>query len=110
MKLRTTPQWPRSARSTLRRLGRYLMRSAPMLALALILTLAGNVFALIGPTLCGYAIDATAAGRGGVRFDAVFYYACGPRRGPSDSSCPRRRTRRRSASRRPDSSRAPPSR
>ncbi len=77
MKLRTTPQRPsrRSARSTLRRLGRYLMRSAPMLALALILTLAGNVFALIGPTLCGYAIDATAAGRGGVRFDVVFYYA-----------------------------------
>ena len=75
MKLRTTPQRPCSARSTLRRLGRYLMRSAPMLALALILTLAGNVFALIGPTLCGYAIDATAAGRGGVRFDAVFYYA-----------------------------------
>ena len=75
MKLRTTPQRPLSARSTLRRLGRYLMRSAPMLALALILTLAGNVFALIGPTLCGYAIDATAAGRGGVRFDVVFYYA-----------------------------------
>ena len=76
MKLRTTPQRPRSARSTLRRLGRYLMRSAPMLALALILTLAGNVFALIGPTLCRLRHRRhRAPGAAACAFDVVFYYA-----------------------------------
>ena len=51
------PQKPRDARRTLAVLGRYLMKSAPMLAAALLLTVVSNVFQLIGPTLCGYAID-----------------------------------------------------
>ena len=46
-----------------------------MLVLALALSIAGNVFALIGPTLSGRAIDAVAGGRGRVDFETVFYYA-----------------------------------
>ena len=68
------PQKPRDARRTLAVLGRYLMKSAPMLAAALLLTVVSNVFQLIGPTLCGYAIDAIAL-ESGVDFQSVFHYA-----------------------------------
>ena len=68
------PQKPRDARRTLAALGRYLMKSAPMLAAALLLTVVSNVFQLIGPTLCGYAIDAIAL-ESGVDFQSVFHYA-----------------------------------
>ncbi len=68
-------QKPRNAKKTLARLGKYLLKSAPMLALALSLSIAGNIFALIGPTLSGRAIDAVAGGRGQVDFETVFYYA-----------------------------------
>ena len=68
------PQKPRDARRTLAVLGRYLMKSAPILAAALLLTVVSNVFQLIGPTLCGYAIDAIALGSG-VDFQSVFHYA-----------------------------------
>ena len=46
-----------------------------MLVLALSLSIAGNIFALIGPTLSGRAIDAVAGGKGQVDFETVFYYA-----------------------------------
>lgn len=68
-------QKPRNAKKTLARLGKYLLKSAPMLALALSLSIAGNIFALIGPTLSGRAIDAVAGGKGQVDFETVFYYA-----------------------------------
>ena len=68
-------QKPRNAKGTLRRLGRYLWQSAPLLILALGLSVAGNLFQLIGPTLCGKAIDAVAGGPGKVDFDTVFSYA-----------------------------------
>lgn len=68
-------QKPRNAKKTLARLGKYLLKSAPMLVLALALSIAGNVFALIGPTLSGRAIDAVAGGMGRVDFETVFYYA-----------------------------------
>ena len=68
-------QKPRNAKGTLRRLGRYLWQSAPLLILALSLSVAGNLFQLIGPTLCGKAIDAVAGGPGKVDFDTVFSYA-----------------------------------
>ena len=42
-------QKPRNAKGTLRRLGRYLWQSAPLLILALGLSVAGNLFQLIGP-------------------------------------------------------------
>ena len=65
---------PRDTKGTLLRLGRYLVRSAPMLALALTLSIVSNVFSLIGPALCGFAIDATAGGPGKVDFPTVFHY------------------------------------
>ena len=68
-------QKPRNAKKTLARLGKYLLKSAPMLVLALGLSIAGNIFALIGPTLSGRAIDAVAGGKGQVDFETVFYYA-----------------------------------
>ena len=68
-------QKPRNAKGTLRRLGRYLWQSAPLLILALGLSVAGNLFQLIGPTLCGKAIDAVAGGKGKVDFATVFSYA-----------------------------------
>ena len=68
-------QKPRNAKKTLARLGKYLLKSAPMLVLALSLSIAGNIFALIGPTLSGRAIDAVAGGKGQVDFETVFYYA-----------------------------------
>ena len=70
-----TANRPRNARRTLRVLMKYLSRSAPLLIAALTLTVLGNVFQLIGPTLCGYAIDATAGGAGKVDFPRVFRYA-----------------------------------
>ena len=69
-----TMQRPKDTRRTLKSLGRYLMKSGFLLALALALTVVGNIFQLIGPTLCGYAIDATAA-ESGVDFPRVFRYA-----------------------------------
>ena len=71
---RSTPQKPRDARRTLRTLGKYLLRSWPLLTGALVLTVVGNVCQLIGPTLCGYAIDAIAQ-ETGVDFPKVFSYA-----------------------------------
>ena len=67
-------QKPKNARRTLASLGGYLMRSAPLLTAALTLTVAGNVCQLVGPTLCGYAIDAIAL-ESGVDFPRVFRYA-----------------------------------
>lgn len=67
-------QKPKDAKKTLKRLGQYLMRSWPMLGTALVLTVAGNIFALVGPTLCGYAIDAIAL-ETGVDFPLVYKYA-----------------------------------
>ena len=74
MRPRNTPQRPRDTKGTLARIGRYLLRSWPLLTAALTLTIAGNVCQLIGPTLCGYAIDAIAL-ETGVDFPKVFSYA-----------------------------------
>lgn len=68
-------QKPRNASRTLSTLERYMLHSAPMLVLALTLSIAGNIFQLIGPTLCGRAIDAVSGGKGQVDFDTVSYYA-----------------------------------
>ncbi len=57
------------------RLWKYLTRYKWLLLLALALTVTGNLFALVGPMLSGYAIDAIGPGQGAVRFEAVFFYA-----------------------------------
>lgn len=41
---------------------------------ALLLSLSSNLLVLVGPMLCGYAIDAIVPGKGKVQFDAVFFY------------------------------------
>ena len=60
---------------TIRRLGHYLLQYRWLFFLAFILTLGSNLFALVGPMLSGYAIDAIQPGLGKVQFDRVFYFA-----------------------------------
>ena len=55
------------------RLWKYLYNYKWLLLAALILTIASNLFALIGPLLSGYAIDAIEPGKGQVKFDVVFF-------------------------------------
>ena len=52
----------------------YMMQYKWLLFVALLLTLGSNLFALIGPMLSGYAVDAI-VGVGKVQFNKVFYYA-----------------------------------
>lgn len=57
------------------RLCKYLFIHKWLLLSVIVLTVASNVFALIGPKLSGYAIDAIEPGKGKVIFNTVFYYA-----------------------------------
>lgn len=66
---------PKDAKYTLMRLGRYLLQYKWLLFVAILLSMTSNVFALIGPMLSGYAIDAIKLGEGHVDFSSVFYYA-----------------------------------
>lgn len=65
----------RQRRHTIRRLGYYLLRYRFLLAVAIFLTITSNLFALIGPLLSGYAVDAIEPEAGRVQFERVFYYA-----------------------------------
>lgn len=58
----------------LSRLSRYLYHYKWRMLLALTLTLSGNLLALFGPLLSGYAIDAITPGKGLVDFDRVYYF------------------------------------
>ena len=60
-------------KGTLLRLWGYLYQFKWLLFLAVILTIASNLFALVGPLLSGYAIDAIQIGKGHVHFQKVFY-------------------------------------
>lgn len=66
---------PRDAKYVIRRLWGYIYQYKWMLFLATALTITSNLFALIGPMLSGYAIDAIQPGKGLVVFRTVFYYA-----------------------------------
>ncbi len=59
----------------LRRLWKYLCKFKWQLILALLLCVASNVLALVGPKLSGFAIDAIKPGKGQVNFPSVFHYA-----------------------------------
>ena len=61
--------------STLRRLCMYLLQYKWLLLLALALTVGSNLFALIGPALCGRAIDLAEKGQGQVELPTVERYA-----------------------------------
>lgn len=65
----------RQRKHTIMRLGGYMMQYKWLLFLALAMTVGSNLFALIGPMLSGYAIDAIEPGLGKVEFGRVFYYA-----------------------------------
>lgn len=60
-------------KGTIRRLAGYMLNYKYLLLLALVMSVASNLFLLIGPKLSGYAID-NMIGAGQVRFDRVFYY------------------------------------
>lgn len=66
---------PKDTKKALRRLLSYIGRHKWTLMLALSLCFAGNVLALLGPSLAGSAINEAAAGPGRVDFDRVYYYA-----------------------------------
>ena len=68
-----TANQPRKLR-VLFRLSVYLYRYKCMLALALLLTVASNLFSLIGPQLSGYAITAIEPGTSAVDFESVIFY------------------------------------
>lgn len=57
------------------RLGGYLFQFRTLLFLAFIMSLSGNLLALVGPKLSGLAIDAIEPGAGKVDFSRVYYYA-----------------------------------
>lgn len=66
---------PKNRKGTILRLLTYMMQYKYLLLIALILTIASNLFSLVGPMLSGYAIDAIEPGQGAVVFERVFYYA-----------------------------------
>lgn len=66
---------PKDVKTTLKRLWKYLFFYKWKLLVALILAVATNLFALIGPYLSGKAIDAIEFGYEKVQFDKVYYYA-----------------------------------
>lgn len=66
---------PKDSRYVLKRLWNYVYHYKWMLVMAILLTIASNLFALLGPMLSGYAIDAIEPGKGLVVFQTVFYYA-----------------------------------
>ena len=63
-----------SRKGTLLRLWGYLNQCQWLLFLAVRLTIASNLFALVGPLLSGYAIDAIQIGQDKVAFQKVFFY------------------------------------
>lgn len=71
---RTAASGDRRKLRVLLRLGVYLYKYKWLLLLAILLTVASNLFALIGPKLSGLAIDAIELGSGHVDFATVFYY------------------------------------
>ena len=67
---------PKDRKKVLLRLWSYLYRRKGMLLLALVLTVSGNLLALLGPMLSGFAIDAIGLTPGKVNFPQVFL-CCG---------------------------------
>lgn len=65
---------PKNKKHIILRLLRYLMRYKWYVFFALLLSVGSNLFALIGPLLSGYAIDAIELGTGRVDFQEVLRY------------------------------------
>jgi len=65
---------PKDTKYVLKRLGAYLFRYKWLLLLALVLTIASNSLALVGPMLSGYAVDLIELGEGKVDLAGVWKY------------------------------------
>lgn len=65
---------PKDTKSTIRGLWQYLCKYQKLLLVAVLLTIAGNLLALVGPMLSGTAIDAIGKKAGEADFKKVFYY------------------------------------
>lgn len=59
----------------IKRLWGYLYQHKWLLLIAIVTNLASAIFALLGPMLSGFAIDAIEPGKGNVIFQRVFYFA-----------------------------------
>ena len=66
---------PKDTRGALLRMLKYLGTYKFLLALIILLSIGGNVLALLGPVFAGKAINEAAAGAGKVNFERVYYYA-----------------------------------
>lgn len=71
----STLQYMKRQKHVILRLGSYLAHYRFLLGLAFLMTTAGNLLALIGPMLSGWAVDAIQPGAGRVDFDRVFFFA-----------------------------------
>ena len=71
----TVASKPKDTKKALRRILAYISEYKWALLIALLLSFAGNIAGLIGPSLAGSAINEAAAGAGKVNMDAVMYYA-----------------------------------
>lgn len=65
---------PKDKKGSFIRLMKYVVRYRFLLISSIILGIAGNLFALVGPMILGKAIDVISAGRGRVDFDKVYHY------------------------------------
>ncbi len=73
--MHNTKELPRASKlHVIRRLGGYLLRYKPLLAVIVLLMIGANLLALVGPKLSGYAIDAIAKEAGSVNFGTVGKY------------------------------------
>ena len=59
----------------LKRLWHYLSQFRALIIIAVLLSIGSNLFALVGPKLSGYALDAIKPGEGKVDFATVIHYA-----------------------------------
>ncbi len=65
---------PKDTKGTLVRMGGYLLRYKYLIAMAIILSIASNYFALIGPMLSGNAIDLMSVEKGSIDMNKIGYY------------------------------------
>lgn len=59
----------------MKRLIKYMANYKYRLFFAVLLSIAGNLLALVGPMISGNAVDVIAAGKGAVDFSKIWYYA-----------------------------------
>lgn len=73
-RIREQKRAPKNKKHIILRLLKYLMKYKWYVFFALVLSVGSNLFALVGPMLSGYAIDAIEFGIGRVDFDTVIHY------------------------------------